>query len=105
MGPPGGRPSSQLTWIVAGLVLFEGACMKHVSPPQPGGRATVYAAKRIRTLDPNRPLVEAVGVRSEKIAALGTRQEVLSQLPGADVIELSSTVIVPGIQDAHAHLA
>ncbi len=105
MASPLGRRSSQLTWLIAGLLLFEGACMKHVSPPQPGGRATVYVAKRIRTLDPNRPLVEALGVRSEKIAVIGTREEVLSQLSGADVIELSSAVIVPGIQDAHAHLA
>jgi predicted amidohydrolase YtcJ len=103
MAPPG-RLSKQLGWIIAGLLLFEGACMKRVSSVEQGGRATVYLAKRIRTLDPNRPLAEAIAVRGEKIAVIGTRQEVLSQVTGAEVVELSSAVIVPGIEDAHAHL-
>ena len=80
--------------------------MKHVSSSQPSGsRTTVYLARRIRTLDTAKPIAEALGVRGEKIVAVGTRQEVLGQFPGAEVVELSSAVIVPGIEDAHAHLA
>ena len=80
--------------------------MKHVpSSPPSDSQTTVYVARRIRTLDASKPTAEALGVRGDKIVAVGTRQEVLGQLPGAHVVELSSAVIVPGVQDAHAHLA
>ena len=80
--------------------------MKHVpSPPPSDSQTTVYVARRIRTLDAAKPTAEALGVRGDKIVAVGTRQEVLGQLPGAHLVELSSAVIVPGVQDAHAHLA
>jgi len=80
--------------------------MKHVpSSPPSDSQTTVYVARRIRTLEAAKPTAEALGVRGDKIVAVGTRQEVLGQLPGAHVVELSSAVIVPGVQDAHAHLA
>jgi len=80
--------------------------MKHVSSSQPSGsKTTVFVASRIRTLDAAKPTAEALGVRGGKIVAVGARQEVLGQFPEAEVVELPSAVIVPGIEDAHAHLA
>src|SRR5262249_38689154 len=98
------RAPLNLGWALIAISL--GGCMKHVSSPQPNrSQTTVYLARRIRTLDASRPIVEALAVRGDKIIAVGTRQEVVRQLPDAHLVELSSAVIVPGVQDAHAHLA
>src|SRR5215472_10844224 len=100
------RAPSDLGWVLIALPLSIGGCMKHVpSSPPSDSQTTVYVARRIRTLEAAKPTAEALGVRGDKIVAVGTRQEVLGQLPGAHVVELSSAVIVPGVQDAHAHLA
>lgn len=76
--------------------------------PSEGGsvETTVYLARRIRTLDSERPLAEALAVRKGRLHAVGTRQEVLKAAgPEARVVDLGSAVVVPGLVDAHAHLA
>lgn len=66
----------------------------------------VYAAARVRTLEPERPMAEALAVRGGKVLAVGGRAEVLEQAgPGARVVELPGATVVPGLVDAHAHLA
>ncbi|WP_224363666.1 amidohydrolase [Hyalangium versicolor] len=67
---------------------------------------TVYVAHRIRTLDPARPLAEALAVRDGKVLATGNRDEVLSAA-GSDarVVDLGDATIVPGLTDGHGHLA
>jgi hypothetical protein len=67
---------------------------------------TVYVARRIRTLDEKRPEAEAVAVRRGRLVAVGTRAEVLKAAgEGARVVDYGSAVMVPGLVDAHAHLA
>ncbi|MCI0572739.1 MAG: amidohydrolase [Myxococcaceae bacterium] len=67
---------------------------------------TVYLPERIRTLDPEHPLAEALAVRNGKLLAVGTRHEVLSAAGhNAKRIELPGATLVPGLQDAHGHLA
>lgn len=67
---------------------------------------TVYLAHRVRTLDPERPLAEALAVRNGKVLATGSRDEVLAAA-GADarVVDLGQATVVPGLTDAHGHLA
>jgi predicted amidohydrolase YtcJ len=67
---------------------------------------TVYVAHRVRTLDPARPLAEALAVRDGKVLAVGTRDEVLSTAGGeARVVDLGDATVVPGLTDAHGHLS
>src|SRR5512140_2461305 len=75
------------------------------STPSPSG-TTVYVARRIRTLDPSRPLAEALAVRDGKVLATGTRDEVLSAA-GSDarVVDLGDATVVPGLTDGHGHLS
>ncbi|HEX9508765.1 MAG TPA: amidohydrolase family protein, partial [Myxococcales bacterium] len=66
---------------------------------------TIFVAKRVRTFDAGRPMVEAIAIRGDKIVALGSRAELVKGSPGARVFELPNATIVPGLADAHGHLA
>jgi predicted amidohydrolase YtcJ len=95
------------------LLLALGACAHSATPPGPPAAAgapapatTVYVAARVRTLDPARPLAEALAVRGEKVLAVGSRAEVLQAAgEGARVVDLGEATLVPGLTDAHGHLA
>jgi predicted amidohydrolase YtcJ len=56
----------------------------------------------LRTMDPARPRAAAMAVRDGRILAVGTRDEALAALPGAEVRSAPGTV-VPGLIDAHVH--
>ncbi|MDI5943870.1 hypothetical protein QLR68_38240, partial [Micromonospora sp. DH15] len=56
-------------------------------------------------MDPARPLAEAMAVDGDRIAAVGTRAEVLAACPaGARVEELGGATIIPGLIDTHLHM-
>lgn len=62
---------------------------------------------QIYTLDPSRPQAEAVAVRDGKILAVGSLAEIMA-LDGAktaDSFDLKGGTLVPGLNDAHTHLA
>jgi predicted amidohydrolase YtcJ len=67
--------------------------------------AVLYAAARVRTLNPERPLAEAIVIRWGKVLAVGARQELEAAHPRARVVVLEGATIVPGLADAHGHLA
>lgn len=68
-------------------------------------RVVAVRAGKIRTLDPERPEVECVGFRAGLITAVGSAEEVRSQVgPGADWVDLRPVTIVPGFTDSHIHL-
>jgi predicted amidohydrolase YtcJ len=67
---------------------------------------TVYVARRIRTLDAKRPEARALAVRRGQVVAVGTKAEVLKAAgEGARVVDFGDAVMVPGLVDAHAHIA
>jgi hypothetical protein len=67
---------------------------------------TVYVARRVRTLDAERPIAEALSVRAGKVLAVGTKAEVLASAGGdARVVDLGDATVVPGLADAHGHLS
>lgn len=65
----------------------------------------------IYTLDARRPQAEALLVRGERIAALGSESEVRAALNDSgpdsayDDIDLRGRALLPGLTDAHIHLA
>jgi predicted amidohydrolase YtcJ len=85
-------------------------CARHAPEAEagqaPAAGTTVYVARRVRTLDADRPVVEALAVREGKVLATGTRDEVLAAAgAGARVVDLGDATVVPGLTDAHGHLA
>ncbi len=65
----------------------------------------VLVGATVHTVDPARPRAEALAVRGGRIVAVGTSAEIRA-LAGAKtrVMELSGRTVVPGFDDAHAHL-
>ena len=56
------------------------------------------------TVDPARPLAEAVAVRGGRIVAVGTEADVLPhQGPNTQVTDLAGRTLVPGFVDGHSH--
>jgi predicted amidohydrolase YtcJ len=78
------------------------ACVKRM--PE-GERTIVFVAKRVRTLDPQRPEAEALAWRHGKLIAVGSKREVLAAAGSDAIVEtFPESTIVPGLVDAHAHL-
>src|ERR1700676_3478151 len=64
---------------------------------------TIYRARRIVTMTDDAP--EAFAADDGRVAATGTVAELRERFAGAEVVDLGDAVIVPGFNDAHAHLA
>ncbi len=68
---------------------------------------TYYLHGHIYTNDPKHPWAEAMAVRDEKILCVGTISQILLECGGAesnDVVQLRGSFVMPGFNDAHAHL-
>ncbi len=99
------RGAARLALVGAVLFALGAGCARRV-PEDARVETTVYVARRIRTLDAERPEAEALAVRRGRLVAVGTKQEVLKEAgEGARVVDLGKAVVVPGLVDAHAHLA
>ena len=60
---------------------------------------------RVYTQEVGQPLARAVGVLGNRIAAVGSDDEVLAALPSrADRVDLHGRAVLPGFVDAHFHL-
>lgn len=65
----------------------------------------VLTGGSIYTMTPDRPRAEALAVRGQRIAAVGTAAEVRAWIgPQTHVIELGGRSVTPGLTDAHCHL-
>lgn len=60
---------------------------------------------RIFTNDPSQLLAEAVLIRGDRIRQVGTSAQILAAAgAGATVIDLEGRLVIPGLNDAHAHI-
>lgn len=58
----------------------------------------------IHTMDEAKPLAEALLIRGDRIAALGTAQALRSMAPDAEVMDMQGAAIYPGMVDTHLHI-
>jgi predicted amidohydrolase YtcJ len=68
---------------------------------------TILHHGRIFTADPQRPWAEALAFQGNNVIAVGSEATVLplANRPGTRVIDLGGRLVVPGINDAHVHIA
>jgi predicted amidohydrolase YtcJ len=64
---------------------------------------TIFRARRIVTMTGDAP--EAFATTGETVAATGTLAELREHFPDAEVVDYRDATIIPGFNDAHAHLA
>ncbi len=69
-----------------------------------GSERTVYHGGPILTMNATDQILEALGIEGDRIAAVGTREDVLDWAgDGARIVDLRGRAIVPGFIDAHGH--
>lgn len=59
------------------------------------------------TLDPKKPSAQAIAIGGDRILAVGSAEEIASVRTsrGTEVIDLAGATVIPGMIDAHAHIA
>ena len=84
------------------ILLFTNPRMLPQTPRQHVDR--IFVNGRIWTGDDARPEAEALAVRGDKIAAVGSTAEVKALAdPDTAVVDLRGRLVVPGFQDSHLH--
>src|ERR1044071_2826841 len=59
---------------------------------------------RIHTMDPNRSIAEALAISGNRIAALGSTEEIRALAgSGTRVVDASGRLVLPGFNDSHVH--
>jgi len=79
-------------------------CTPPVEEP-PGPPFQLYVHAVVHTVDPDWPHADALAVQRDRIAAVGTTEALRRKYPEAEVIDLAGACVVPGLIDAHGHLA
>lgn len=88
-----------LVVVVVIAIVFAAAI--HVPPP-PESQAFVNAT--VITMDANDRTAEAIFVAGDRIAAVGTREQIEARIePETVVHDLGGRTVIPGIIDAHGH--
>ncbi len=68
-----------------------------------GERGLALVNGRVFTAAEGSPRASAVGILGERIAAVGSEEEVLRALPEAERLDVGGRTVVPGFIDAHNH--
>ncbi len=88
------------TPLALALALTLGAC------GGPGAPELILVGGRIFTADPARPWVAGLAIQGERIVAAGPSDSIRALAgPRTRVRDLGGRTVIPGINDAHAHVA
>ena len=93
-------PISQIitAMLICGLL---GMCVNPASPP---AADLVLRNGKIATVDEARPTAQALAIRGDTIAAVGTDEELRRYVgPSTRVVDLHGMLAVPGFVESHAH--
>ena len=80
-----------------------GGCAEMAAPGE-GPADAMIVNGRVATLNPRQPGAEAIAIRGDRIAAVGTEAELAHlRSAGTVVIDAGGRTVIPGIIDAHTH--
>jgi predicted amidohydrolase YtcJ len=92
-----------MRWALLLLPLL--GCTPPVEEPPAGPPVRLYVNAVVHTVDPKWPSAEALAVQRDRIAVVGTTEALRKRYPRAEVVDLEGACVVPGLIDAHGHLA
>lgn len=108
------RPASKPAYLAVLPLFVLVACAGRVAGPGAAGGGAgapppatlVLRGGVVRTMDPARPLAEAVAVSGKRIVFVGGAAEAARYIgPATRVLDLAGRAVVPAFQDSHIHLA
>ncbi|HEV8385366.1 MAG TPA: amidohydrolase [Candidatus Acidoferrales bacterium] len=90
-------------FLLVSLVLLFGVAVASAGEPKPPADLVVLNGK-VWTVDPAKPRAEAVAVVGDRIAAVGSNEEIKKWVgPNTRTIDARGNTVLPGMIDAHAH--
>ena len=85
--------------VLLAVILFTPSCAEKPEPAD-----LVLTNGNIVTVDPDQPQCEAIAIRGDRIAALGTTVEIEQFVgPSTKLIDLEGRLAIPGFIEGHAH--
>src|SRR5438105_1284793 len=100
------RPRSLVLVTFAAACALAGSCAHRFARAPEPEMHDILVVGTIHTLDPAAPRAEAALVRDGLFACVGTRQECAQKArSGVHVLDLRQGSAVPGLIDAHGHVA
>ena len=88
------------------MAVLLATCVVPALAEEAATEVTVLTADTIRTMDPARPVASAMAFDDAgEILAVGEAGALLARWPGATRLELGGATVVPGLIDAHGHVA
>jgi len=95
----------RLLSVIFGSMLAVVGATADAGPASAPTRSTLYVHGHVYTADPARPWAEAIAVKGDRIAAIGTTRELMAKRAAdATIVDLGGKTVIPGIVDAHMHL-
>ena len=87
---------------IAVFPLVFAACSQASSQPEAAITVAIVNA-RVWTGDPNLPEAQAVAIADDRIAAVGTTEDIRRRAQGAAIVDAAGQFLVPGFIDSHVH--
>jgi hypothetical protein len=92
--------------FLAALLPLLAAAPLAAQAPQVQPADLIVTGAHVYTSDAARPLAQAFAVRGDRVAFVGSAREALTlRGPATRVVDLPGLTVIPGITDAHVHLA
>ncbi len=89
---------------LAALIVVLGACRTAAPDQTLASSQRVFHGGVVYTVDPSRPLAEAMIIDGEQIVFVGDSEVALARAEaGAERVDLAGRMIMPGLIDAHLH--
>ncbi len=90
--------------IALALVVVAVSTVTGDASAEPAGADLILYDGVVLTMDPARPLAQAIAIRGEHIVAVGSNRAVLRGRERATrVVDLHGRTVLPGFNDSHAH--
>lgn len=84
--------------------LLIAAALCSLAAAQPAG--LILRNGKIVTLEPGQPVVQAIAIRGDRIAATGTNAQIARMAgPNTEIIDLKGRLAIPGFIEGHGHFA
>jgi predicted amidohydrolase YtcJ len=95
--------SMKKSGAVSALVIGTGVLL-YLLLSRSGDASMILVNGVIYTLDERKPVVSALAIRGDKIAAIGSDREITSSFHAEKIIDLGGKPVYPGFIDSHAHV-